>query len=664
MSQQTSGFFEFDSFRVDAARRVLWRTDESVPLPPKVFETLLVLLRNSGRVVSKDELMSAVWPDTIVEENNLTQNVSAIRKALGERRDEHRYVVTVPGRGYSFVAEVRQMSHLNGDSNGNGDGDGNGHRLAATHATVDAEARMATETDAAAETETLRGGRAVRAVSRHGRAQVWAGGLLLLSVALSAAALLVWPQLRGRTGAGRGGAARPIKSIAVLPFRTLGPGPDGEYAGAGMADALITKLSNNRQVAVRPTGAVLRYVGAAFDPLDAGRELGVDALLDGRVQQAGGRVRVTAQLVRVSDGAPVWAGTFDEKLTDVFALQDSISEQLLESLKVTLNREERDLLRRRFTSSVEAAEANAKGHYFMNKGTREGLNKSIEYFEKAVALDPDYALAYAGMGDSYTRLTNHGVAPDRSILKAREVLLKAVAADDTVAYAHSILGRIAFNCAWDFEEAEREYRQARALDPSMVHQWYAFHLLLAGRTAEADAAITGFAQYQPLLLGSYNGYARYLYFKREYDAALEQVSRTLEMDSDFAAAHEMLGMIYEQKGMRAEAVAEFKKAVELSGGRVGLAALGHAYAASGEKVMAEKSLRELAARAERGYVSPYEAALVYAGLGEHDEAVARMEKALAEGSLRPADARFDPRLDALRAEPKFQDFARRHRLPS
>lgn len=682
MREQTTSFFEFDSFGVDAVKRVLWRTGEAVPLAPKVFDTLLVMVENSGRVIDKDELMSAVWPDTAVEENNLTQNVSAIRKALGERKGEHRYVVTVPGRGYRFVAAVRGLPHPNGDGkesadaneNGNGNGNGNddGRRAVASLPAADAGERAVGGTGAMGETgEPLgrvefRGARAARPSSHARRAWIRGGALLLLLGGLLAVALpAAWPQLlaRLRAGAAADGAAGPIKSIAVLPFRPLGAGSGDEYAGSGMADALITKLSNNRQVTVRPTSAVLRYVGAAFDPLDAGRELGVDAVLDGKIQRAGARVRVTVQLVRVRDGVPLWAGTFDEKLTDVFALQDSISEQLLGSLKVTLNREERDMLRRRYTSNVEAAEANAKAHYFMNKGTLEGLEKGIEYFEKAVALDPDYALAYAGMGDCYTRLNAHGVAPDRSILKGREVLLKAVRVDDTVAYSHSILGRIALNYAWDFDEAEREYARARQLEPAMVHQWYAYHLLIAGRTTEADAAISGFAQFQPLLLGSYNGYARYLYFKRQYDAAQERASKTLEMDSSYAAAHEMLGMIYEQKGMRVEAVAEFKKAVELSGGRVGLDSLGHAYGAWGERAKAAKTMRELAARSVRQYVSPYEAALVHAGLGEHDEAVALMEKALAEGSLRPADVRFDPRLDALRSGPKFQDFARRHRLP-
>jgi TolB-like protein len=360
-----------------------------------------------------------------------------------------------------------------------------------------------------------------------------------LVLSLSCAALLI-AALAPRPGVrqfvrdappGEGGEA--VSSIAVLPFTPLGAGTEDAYDGSGMADALIIKLSNSPQIKVRPTSAVMRYVGVAYDPRVAGRALEVDAVLDGKIQRAGDHVRVTVQLIRVRDGAPLWAGTFDEKSGDIFAVEDSISEQVLTALNFKLSREEQGRLRRRQTDNVEAAQAQAKAHYFMNKGTREGLNKGLEYFGRAVELDP----------------------------------------------------------------------------------------------------------------------------------ALEQIRKTIEMDRAYPPAHEMLGLVYEQKGMRAEAAAEFQEAKRLSGGRVGVAALGYEWAVSGRTEKAREALRELEAQSKTVYVSPYEWAVVRAGLGETREAVAALEQARAEGSLNPAEVRFDPRLDNLRATAAFQDFARRVGLP-
>lgn len=662
MTEQTQAVFEFDAFRVDACKRLLWRGDETVPIPPKVFDTLLVLVENGGRVVEKNELMCAVWPDTAVEENNLTQNVSAIRKALGERRDEHRFVVTVPGRGYSFVAEVRRLERRNGhDGNGHG---GNGHsqlipQTPGVTSAVESETGKASEPSPAGLLKSKT--RLLRVLAGH--RWPWLV-LVLVCAALLVVAFAPRPNIRNLVRdapAEEGGEA--IGSIAVLPFTPLGAGAEDAYAGSGMADALIIKLSNSPQIKVRPTSAVMRYVGVAYDPREAGHALEVDAVLDGKIQRAGDRVRVTVQLARVRDGAPLWAGTFDEKSGDIFAVEDSISEQVLTALNFKLSREEQGRLRRRQTDNAEAAQAHAKAHYFMNKGTREGLDKGLEYFERAVELDPKYAPAYGGMADCYTRLRNQGASPGESLLKGKAVALKAIEVDPTAPYAHSILGRIEFQYDWNFSEAEAEYKLARKLEPRLVHQWYAFYLLLMNRTDEADREIKLFAEALPFLTGGNTAHARYLYYRRQLDPALEQIRKTIEMDRAFPPAHEMLGLIYEQKGMRAEAEAEFQEAKRLSGGLIGVAALGYEWAVSGKTEKARAALRELEAQSKTAYVSPYESAIIRAGLGETREAVEALEQARAEGSLAPAEVRFDPRLDNLRATAAFQDFARRVGLP-
>jgi DNA-binding winged helix-turn-helix (wHTH) protein/TolB-like protein len=689
MTEQTHAFFEFDAFRVDACKRLLLRGDEAVPLPPKVFDTLLVLIENGGRVVEKDELMCAVWPDTAVEENNLTQNVSAIRKALGERRDEHRFVVTVPGRGYSFVAEVTRSQRRNGQSVQVGNGHaGNGHEANShqqtSQPTADAEAQTACELKGAGDEKVAESphanlsssdtnlplthahllkvkSRRLSLLTKNPRRMV---SLIVLCGVVLVVLLAAWPRLRllvRDEAAEANGEA--VRSIAVLPFTPLGAGADDAYTGSGMADALITKLGNSRQITVRPTSAVLRYVGVAYDAREAGRALEVDSVLDGKIQRAGDRVRVTVQLVRVRDGATLWADTFDEKSTDIFAVEDSISEQVLTALDFKLSREEEGQLHKQQTDNVEAAQAFAKAHYFMNKATKEGVYKGLEYFERAVEIDPKYVRAYGGMADCYTRLRNYGVPPRESLLKGKAVALKAIEIDPSAAYAHSILGRIEYQYDWNFAGAEREYKIARQCEPRLVHQWYAFYLLLMNRTEEADREIKLFAAALPFLSGGNTAYARYFYYKREYDAALEQIRKTIEMERSFPPAHEMLGLIYERKGMGDDAVVEFQEAKRLSGGSVGAASLGYEWAVSGKTEKAREALRELEAQSKTAYVSPYDSAVIFAGLGETREAVAALEQARNEGSLNPADLRFDPRFDNLRATDAFQDFARRVGLP-
>jgi DNA-binding winged helix-turn-helix (wHTH) protein/TolB-like protein len=646
MSEQRQGFYDFEPFRVDAVKRILLRDGLPVPLKPKVFETLLVLVENSERVLDKDELMQTIWPDTIVEENNLTQNISAIRKALGERRDEHRYVVTIPGRGYRFVADVQRAR-------------AGGVLTEAITTTPQGEAiedRNAFEETTEAREEKRGDLQIAQTASlsarRRARARLYV--IFLLAAALLVGFVLLLSRLRAKSEVALPETNAAIKSIAVLPFKSLDTEAD-TYIGPGMADALITKLSNSDQLNVRSTSAVLRYNNSTQDPLVAGRELGVDSVLDGKIQHVGDRVRVTVQLVRVRDGASLWAQTFDEKFTDIFAMQDSISQQVVYALTLQLSGDERERMQKRYTKNTEAYQAFLKGHYFMNKGTRESMDKSIEYFEQAIGLDPNYALAYAGLSDSYRRLESFGLPPAQFIPLSRKAATKALEIDETIGYAHSMLGLIAYRNDWDFPRAEREYNRARELSPTLVHQWYAFYLLIMSRESEADAEIKRFAEDQPFSLIGNSSYGLYYFYKRQYDQAADQLHKTLEMDSNFPHARNTLGLVYEQKGLYREAIAEFQKAIEFSDGNMGLSSLGHVYAIMGRGDEAREVLRKLAERAKRVYVSPYEAAVIQAGLGQKDKALSSLEKAYADHSLWPTLLRFDPRLDDIRAEPRFKD---------
>jgi len=630
-----------------------------VPLKPKVFDTLLVLVKNSGRVLDKDELMQLIWPDTVVEENNLTQNISAIRRSLGERRDEHHYVVTVPGRGYRFVADVHKASR---------------EEAATASEPVLLEEPVAT-TDAAVEER----GNAVspeeatiarESATARGRYWLLAGVIFALLAVLTIVFVLVLSRLRGSSESGpaitQATTPKKIESIAVLPFKPLGAEAGDEYTGPGMTDALITKLSNSRQLTVRSTSAVLRYSNPNQDALAAGRELGVDSVLEGKIQRAGDRVRVTVQLVRVSDGASLWAQTFDEKFTDIFAMQDSISEQVVKALTLQLSREERERMMKRYTESAEAYQAYLKGRYFLDKRTVESVKKAREYFQEAVDRDQNYALAYSGLADCYHRFAQFGIEqPAQVIPKATAAATTALRLDDSLAEAHATLGLINFRYLRDLPAAEQEFRRALELDPryGVAHMWYGLLLMASNKPGEADAEMRRAIELEPLSLTINNALGDYYIQLRQYDRAIAQYRKTLEMDPNFSTAQIGIGRAYEQKGMYREALEQFQEVQNKSESQHLPSHAGYTYAVSGRKDEARRILNSVLEEVKQGKGNAYIVAVIYAGLGEKDEAFRWLEKAFADYTLLPGPLSFDPRLDTLRDDARFKDLLRRSGLP-
>lgn len=651
ISEQEPRFYEFEDFRIDAVKRRLLRMDEFVPLPPKVFDTLLTLIQHHGRVLDKDELMEAIWSDTIVEENNLTQNISAIRKALGENRGEHRYIVTVPGRGYRFVADVREVK-TNGAENGN-DLMLAGHKIQ-ENLFVD-EKRISPNIEIESVSTPS---------SKHYLSFRQKGVLVLLIFLLMTGGFIALSRWRNFSSTGINATNTEVKSIAVLPFKPLNAEETEIYIGTGMADALITKLSNIHQIKVCPTSSVLRYSNSTKGSVAAGQELGVDVVLDGHFQRADDHLRLTVQLIRVSDGATLWAKAFDEGFKDIFETQESISEQVAGVLKIKLNGAEQMGLERRYTENTEAYQAYLKGYYFMNKTTDEEIKKSLGYFQQAINLDPNYALAYAGLANCYLRLHERGIPAEKasSVDLAKVAVMKAVEIDDTVAAAHSVLGFIALRYEWDFTKAEREYRRVRQLDSAYIDTWFVFYLMTTNRLTEAEAEFKKFQESHPFAMQEI---CLYYYFLRRYDRAEQELRNSFDINSNYSPIRARLGMVYEQKGMYKEAIAELQKAVELSGhGYLTLGQLAHCYAISGRKDEAKKILARVVKLSTQDYFwKNYSIALIYAGLGEKDKAISYLEKAYDEHSLGPAWLRFDPRLDNLRQEPRFQDFVRRIGLP-
>jgi TolB-like protein/Tfp pilus assembly protein PilF len=453
-----------------------------------------------------------------------------------------------------------------------------------------------------------------------------------------------------------------FNSIAVLPFKTIGEGD--EHLGLGVADALITRLSRVRRIGVRPISAVHRFTALGQDPIAAGRALGVDAVLDGRVQRADRRIRVTVELISVKDGRVLWTETLDEHSDDIFKLQDVIAARVVGSLPAALTSEERALVAKRHTTNPEAYEAYLKGRFFWNKRTQEGFTKAVDHFRQAVRLDPGYAQAYAGLADCYV-LGADPLPLKEHTRRLKETAGRALELDETLAEAHASLAYYVGAVEWNWEEAEKGFQRAIELNPgyATAHHWYAYHLAAMGRLEEAVAEIERSRVLDPLSLIINTDVGHILYFARRFDEAIDQYRRVLDMDANFAVAHLRLSEAYLAKGMYAEAVAEYNEAK-----RLGVANpegwLGYAHAIMGRTDEAQREVAELKRLTESsGSGCMYRLAKIYTALGNHDQALAWLEstyEARDTGEL--ALIKVDPMLADLRSHPRFERLLRRMKL--
>ncbi len=644
MTNEVFQVFSFDDVKVEPRTGEVFKAGAAVPLEPKAFKLLVFLIENRDRIVEKEEILDAIWKDINVSENALASAIAKLRRTLGDDSKTAKYIQTLHTRGYRFVAnvEVKNGCARNGHAETDLVEDGREEGSFLLHSTTAVANHVRQQNEA--RTSPAPG----RSLFTRNVALAGVIGVLLLGAAFYSRSFF------GRTLSGSAGA---ITSIAVLPFESAGSSGDEQVLGFEIADALTSRLSNSTRLSVRSAPAVLHYSDLHNNPAAVGRALNVDYILAGNIQRSPGLV--TMQLIRVRDAAPIQTASFNEKFTNIFQVEESLSAQVLRALTVTLDHEEQQRFRRRFTQNAAAYEAFLNAHYFMNLATRDGVNKGIASFQQAIAIDPNYAMAYAGLGDCYLRLLRSGTAPAEIVPKSRAAETKAIELDNTVAYAHSLLGNIAFQYDWDFPKAEREYKLARELDPALVHQWYGFYLLAQNHVSEADIEFEKFNDYLPLLVSGSAAYGQYFYLRRQNGPAVDQLNKALGMQPDFPPAHEFLGMVYEQEGRTNEAIIEIQKAIDLSGGLYGLGSLGHVYASLGRRSDAQKILQSIAGQSSRAYISPYQVAIVHAGLGEKEKAIDDLEKAYAERSLSASFLRFDPRLNDLRAEPRFQDFARR-----
>ena len=458
----------------------------------------------------------------------------------------------------------------------------------------------------------------------------------------------------------------PEKSVAILPFRPLSSQNRDEVLENGMADTLIAKLSTIAEIIIPSLTSAQKYSEQEHDPIAAGRLLHVRTVLEGTLQKAADRIRVTARLINVADGASMWSGTFDEKFTDVFAVQDAIAQKVAAALALRLSGQEAKRLTKRFTENTEAYQLYLKGRFYWNKWTEEGFRKSIEYFKQATEKDPNYALAYSGLADAYSMVGEWGAgAPKDTFAIGRGYAEKALQLDDELSEAHLSLGIIKLFYDWDLPVAEKELRRAKELDPrdAQVYHFYGHYLELVGRLDEAVVETQRGVELDPTILVINCEVGLAYYFSRKFEQALAQHRKTLEMDSNFSYASLSVAQDYIQLGKYQEAMAELNRARSISQDWSWIVGeIGYLDGLLGKRDEARKIIQELTARSAREYIDPVLVAYVYIGLGDKDGALFWMEKGYQQRSGLIFWVKIEPHFDRLRSDPRFNDLVQRMRL--
>jgi DNA-binding winged helix-turn-helix (wHTH) protein/TolB-like protein/Tfp pilus assembly protein PilF len=637
MGEQTSEFYEFGRFRVKSEERVLLRERELVPLTPKAFDILLTLLENDGRIVHKEDLMKKVWPNTFVEEGNLTQNVSLLRKALGESANGPQFIETVPRRGYRFVAPVSKINVTDGEQL---------REIPNNPRPPNAPSSLTEEpTPAHRKSELETRNLKLETISRRVPA-------IALTLAAILATVVGVAYLGGRDKAGASTTA--IQSIAVLPFIDDSPDADAEFLDDEIAESLVNSLTKLPKLRVVPRSVMVSYKGRNVDPRKVGEELNVRAVVTGRVHRHGDTISIQADLIDLDSVSQIWGQHYDRKLSDILLVQEEISRDIFENLRLKLNVEEQ--------KQLEAYRLYLKGRNAWNKRTPEGLQQGIDYFQQAINTDPNYAAAYAGLADCYNMQVIYGVdQPKEGFPKAKEAAIKALEMDETLAEAHTSLAFIKFRWDRDRVEAEREFQLAIKYKPTYApaHQWYSSYLVALERFDEAVGEARRTQELEPLSFTASSHLGWILYLSGRNDEAIATCTKILNLDPNSFPARRYLGLAYEQKGLYPQAVEEFQKGVKLSGSPLMLALLGHAYAASGKTAEARQVLTDLHELQTRRYVSPYTVAAIYTGLGEKDQAFKWLERAYEERDVWLMNLKVDPVFAKLRADKRFQDLLTR-----
>ena len=622
----------FGLFEADLRSGELTRQGKRIPLQEQPFRLLAMLLERPGELVTREEVRQALWPRTIVDfDHGLNKAISKIRDALGDSAENPRFVETVARRGYRFLADVRREREP--------------PPVTPDPPVVLPQGSPVDVHSAAAATAAGDGG----GVPSKRSLALWIAGGAALVLLLSARWQLDHQQRSDAT----------IRSVVVLPMANLSGDPSQEYLADGMTEELITQLGQLRALRVISRTSAMSYKQTLKPLAEIARNLDVQAVVEGSVAHVGDRVRFTAQLIRVPADELLWAHAYEGNFRDAFELQNSVAQAVATQIQATVGGPERTVLRKSKPVSSEAYEAYLKGRYFWNKRDAAGLKKAIEYFQRAIAVDPGYAAAYSGLADAYALAGGweYGVLPPQEAApRAKEAAAKAVLLGPELSEAHTSLAFALEMSSWDWGGAEREYRRALRLNPSYAtaHQWYGYHLLTVGRNDEAIAELKRAESLDPLSLIISAGVADAFYIAHRADDATRQLHKTLEMDPNFAMAHYQLGQVLAHRGKFDTAIAEFQRAIELSGHSPGIDAnLANAYAAAGRTADAERVANDLAQLPHQNGSVDADIALIYVGLRKYDQAMYWLEKAY-QARLEPVML-VRPQFDPLRRDPRFRD---------
>jgi TolB-like protein/DNA-binding winged helix-turn-helix (wHTH) protein/Flp pilus assembly protein TadD len=626
----------FGVFEVDLRTGELTKRGLRVRLQDQPFQVLATLLEKPGELVTREELRRRIWPSTVVDfDHGLNKAISKIREALGDSAENSRFIETIGRRGYRFLADV------------------------AVFESSDKQLKTAPEA------LTLPGDAGPNGFTQIGSLKTrsppslaWLLGFGLALVLGAAFLGVLFP---------RDHSSPKIRSLAVLPLENLSGDASQDYFAEGMTDDLITQLGQISALRVISRTSVMTYKSVRKALPEVARDLNVEAVVEGTVLRSGDRVRISAQLIQVPADKQLWAQIYEGDLSDTLALQNRVARAIVEQIEATLNQQERAALEKSNTVNPDAYEAYLKGRYFWNKRTGEGLQKAIDYFNRAIDKDPNYPQAYVGLADTYALAGDW----EYGILSAQDAFSRAKAAathalnlDDNLGEAHTSLA-FAFDLYdWDWEAAENHYKRAIALNPgyATAHHWYAWHLMVMGRTAEGIAELRKAQSLDPLSLIISADLADALCIAHRYEESVQQSRKTLEMDPNFAVAHYQLGQAFQQMHMQSASIAELQKAVELSRGNTAFESnLAYAYAVSGRKEEAIRIAKDLESDQGRSSVADSNIAMIYVGLGNNDQAMIWLNKAY--------QARFNPSIllrpafDPLRSNPGFQNLLSRIGLP-
>jgi TolB-like protein/DNA-binding winged helix-turn-helix (wHTH) protein/Tfp pilus assembly protein PilF len=622
----------FGVFEADLSARELTKLGKRVWLQEQPFQLLAMLLEKPGELVTREELQASLWPQTVVDfDHGLNKAISKIRDALGDSADNPRFVETIARRGYRFLADVTVV----------------GSKQIKT-----APAQIGIS-DPQMQDDRGASKRRLRCVA------AWT----MLGLALSL--LLVVFLIRALSTSSSYLPA--IRSVAVMPLENLSGDASQDYFADGMTDELITHLAQISSLRVISRSSVMSYKTVHKSLAEIARELNVEAVVEGSILRSGERVRITAQLIRVPADQHIWAQSYEGNFGDMLTVQSHVAQAIADQIRVNLSRNEQAALQKSKSVNAEAYDAYLKGRYYWNKRTGEGLKQAIEYFKRSIAMDPSNAEAYAGLADSYALSGDweYGVlAPAEAFAQAKAAANEALALDDSLGEAHTSLAFVLDLYGWDWDAAEKQYQLAIRLSPgyATAHHWYAFHLLVMGRNSEGIFELRKAENLDPLSLIIGADVADALCIAHLFDESVQQSQRTLALDANFALGHFVLGQALVQKRQHEAAIAEFQKAIELSGHRAVFDSnLAYAYAVSGRKAEALKIAKDLEVRPNSNPSANANIALIYVGLGDRDQAMTWLNKAF--------DARFNPSIllrpgfDSLRSDLRFQELWRRIGLP-